>query len=60
MYCISSLETLTGYPDILSGTLRIRQGWSELELRVGGLGSVRNDTYNNRQNKQQPSIRSVS
>jgi len=24
----------------IKGTLRIRQGWSELELRVGGLGSV--------------------
>ena len=27
------------------GTLRIRQGWFKLELRVGGLGSVINGSY---------------
>ena len=29
----------------IKGTLRIRQGWSELELRVGGLGFVNNGSY---------------
>jgi len=44
---------------LYKGTLRIRQGWSELKLRVGGLGSVSTALYNNWQ-KPKPSIRSVS